>query len=190
VVVAAVAGGTLLVGLLAVTGAIGAGRFEVAGPVAPLPARPADRPAPAPDARTVTGAPATSSSTGPPSRPTSRPAPPATAPTPAAPTSAAPTPTPAAPTATGPPSSCQGAVRYDLDLADTELALIESLCFATGAVLRLQGIGPGLVTAEPAELVSSSYAAGVVDLRFVRPGTVLVGIPRDEQTYQITVVVR
>ena len=37
--------------------------------------------------------------------------------------------------------------------------------------------------------MSQSYEAGVVDLRFVRPGTVTVTIPQDEQTYTITVVV-
>jgi hypothetical protein len=37
--------------------------------------------------------------------------------------------------------------------------------------------------------VSQNYEAGVVDLRFVRPGTVTVSIPQDEQTYTITVVV-
>ena len=46
------------------------------------------------------------------------------------------------------------------------------------------------MTAEPAELVSQSYEAGVVDIRFVRPGTVLVTIPQEDRTYPITVVVR
>jgi hypothetical protein len=88
-----------------------------------------------------------------------------------------------------PPSSCHGAIRYDLDLQNTELALIESMCFRAGAVLRLQGIGPGLVTSSPASLRSQSYEAGVVDIRFLRPGTVTVTIPQEEQTYTITVVV-
>jgi hypothetical protein len=87
------------------------------------------------------------------------------------------------------PSACFGAIRYDLNLQETELALIKSMCFHTGGVLRLQGIGPGLVTATPESLRSQSYEAGVVDIRFVRPGTVTVTIPQDEQTYTITVVV-
>jgi len=93
------------------------------------------------------------------------------------------------PTSTKPTGSCYGAVRHDLDLHNTVLDLVTSMCFHTGGVLRLQGIGPGLVTAAPASLVSRSYEAGVVDLRFVRPGTVTVGIPQDGQTYTITVVV-
>lgn len=93
------------------------------------------------------------------------------------------------PTSTKPTGTCFGAVRHDLDLHNNELALIKSMCFHTGGVLRLQGIGPGLVTATPERLVSSNYAGGVVDLRFVRPGTVTVTIPQDEQTYTITVVV-
>ena len=93
------------------------------------------------------------------------------------------------PTSTGPTSSCLGAVRYDLDLHNTVLDLVRPMCFHTGGILRLQGIGPGLVTAVPESLVIPSYEAGVQDLHFVRPGTVTVTIPQDEQTYTITVVV-
>jgi hypothetical protein len=100
-----------------------------------------------------------------------------------------PKPTTPRPTSTKPTDTCYGAVRHDLDLRTTELALVKSMCFHTGGILRLQGIGPGMVTATPADLVSQSYEGGVVDLRFVRPGTVTVSIPQDEQTYTITVVV-
>jgi hypothetical protein len=93
------------------------------------------------------------------------------------------------PTSTRPVSSCLGAVRYDLDLRNTVLDLVKSLCFHTGGVLRLQGIGPGLVTATPESLRAYSYEAGVVDLRLLRPGTVTVTIPQDEKTYTIHVVV-
>jgi len=93
------------------------------------------------------------------------------------------------PTATKPTGTCYGAVRHDLDLRNTVLDLVKSMCFHAGGILRLQGIGPGLVTATPESLVSRSYEAGVVDLRFVRPGTVTVTIPQDEHTYTITVVV-
>jgi hypothetical protein len=102
---------------------------------------------------------------------------------------APPRPTTPKPATTEPTGSCYGAVRYDLDLRNTVLDLVKSMCFHTGGVLRLQGIGPGLVTATPASLVSQSYEGGVVDLRFVRPGTVTVTIPQDEQTYTIEVVV-
>lgn len=98
-------------------------------------------------------------------------------------------PTSTKPTSTKPTGTCYGAVRYDLDLRNTVLDLVKSMCFHTGGVLRLQGIGPGLVTATPGSLVSQNYEGGVVDLRFVRPGTVTVTIPQDEQTYTITVVV-
>jgi hypothetical protein len=91
--------------------------------------------------------------------------------------------------APGSTSTCRGAVRYDLDLRKNELALIKSMCFKVGGVLRLQGIGPGLVTVEPSSLVSTNYEGGVVDVRFVRPGTVTVRIPQDDQVYEITVVI-
>ncbi|MFI7330634.1 hypothetical protein [Micromonospora aurantiaca (nom. illeg.)] len=87
------------------------------------------------------------------------------------------------------PAACFGPVRYDLVLAETELALLKSLCFAAGGILRIRGIGPGEVTVDREDLVSHSYEAGVVDIRFVRTGTVVVTIPQDGRTYPITVVV-
>ncbi|BCL16876.1 hypothetical protein GCM10017556_46150 [Micromonospora sagamiensis] len=97
---------------------------------------------------------------------------------------------PATRSPSGLPGTCHGAVRYDLVLAETELALLTSLCFATGGVLRIIGIGPGEVTVDREDLVSRSYEGGVVDVRFVRPGTVVVRIPQGGTTYPITVVVR
>jgi hypothetical protein len=105
-------------------------------------------------------------------------------------TTTRPPPKPVEPTSTEPTGSCFGAVRHTIDLQNTELALVKSLCFHTGGVLRLHSIGPGLVTATPRSLVSQTYEAAVVDVRFVRPGTVTVTIPQDEQTYTIEVVVR
>ena len=87
-------------------------------------------------------------------------------------------------------STCLGAVRYDLDLRNTVLDLHKSMCFHTGGVLRLQGIGPGLVEAGPSEMVSQNYEGGVVDVRFTRPGTATVTIPQEDQIHTITVVVR
>jgi hypothetical protein len=98
-------------------------------------------------------------------------------------------PSPPRPTTTR-PSTCLGAVRYDLDLHNNELALVGPMCFHTGGKLRLQGIGPGLVDWTPRSLAAHNYAGGVVDLTFIRPGTVTVTIPQDGQVYTITVVVR
>ncbi|MET8835200.1 hypothetical protein ABZV78_14970 [Micromonospora sp. NPDC004540] len=149
-------------------------------PVSPLPVRP-----PAPAASTVGAAapPTTATAPGPSTAtPSSR------SPAPPAPTRSR-TARPAASASTALPSACLGAVRYDLVLAETELALVKSLCFATGGVLRIRGIGPGLVTVDRTDLVSRSYEAGVVDIRFVRTGTVVVTIPQNGRTYPITVVV-
>jgi hypothetical protein len=93
------------------------------------------------------------------------------------------------PTSTNPTDTCFGAVRHDLDLQNEVLELVGPMCFHTGGVLRLQGTGPGLVTATPARLVTPRYEAGVEDLHFIRPGTVTVTIPQDKRTYTITVVV-
>ncbi len=152
-------------------------------PVSPLPVQPppvATAPTPEPSAPAPTSASPPSTTRGPVAAPTSR-----------RPAPTTPTRTPAATgSPTGRPDSCLGAIRYDLVLAETELALVTSLCFATGAVLRIIGIGPGEVTVDREDLVSRSYEAGVVDIRFVRPGTVTVLIPQEGTTYPITVVVR
>ncbi|MET8268610.1 hypothetical protein ACWD8I_29130 [Micromonospora arida] len=155
--------------------------------VSPLPVQP---PGPTRTTPTPSTIPTTSTiptPTGSPSRP------PPTSARPAAPPPA-PTRTRGTPRTTPPPTdatpACQGAVRYDLPLAETEIELLKSLCFATGAVLRIQGIGPGLVTVDRPELVSQQYEAGVVDIRFVRPGTVAVMVPKEGREHTITVVVR
>jgi hypothetical protein len=156
-------------------------------PVAPLPVQPPALSTATPDR---SGTPATAAA---PTRPapsttrstagtTVRPSPPR-GPTP---TRSRSTPPPAPTTL---PNACLGAVRYDLVLAETELALVRSLCFATGGVLRIRGIGPGEVTVDREDLVSRSYEAGVVDVRFVRVGTVVVTIPQNGTAYPITVVV-
>ncbi|MFJ8690443.1 hypothetical protein [Micromonospora wenchangensis] len=154
-----------------------------AAPVAPLPVRP-----PSVTPATPTGVP-----TATPALPPSGPAPGTVAATPSRP---APPPsipdratTTRPPSASPRPSACLGPVRYDLVLADTELALVTSLCLGVGGVLRLQGIGPGEVTVDREDLVDQNYEAGVVDLRFLRAGTVGVTIPYDGRTYLVTVVV-
>ncbi|RQX12594.1 hypothetical protein DDE19_28085 [Micromonospora ureilytica] len=152
--------------------------------VSPLPVQP---PGPTRSTPTASASAVIPTPTGSPSRPP---------PTSARPVAAPPAPTRprGTPRTTPPPTdatpACQGAVRYDLPLAETEIELLKSLCFATGAVLRIQGIGPGLVTVDSPELVSQHYEAGVVDIRFVRPGTVDVTIPKDDRVHTITVVVR
>ncbi|MEV4622456.1 hypothetical protein AB0J74_27560 [Asanoa sp. NPDC049573] len=85
-------------------------------------------------------------------------------------------------------ASCFGPVRYELKIAETEFDLLKSLCFTAGGILRLQGIGPGLVTVDPDELVSSAYEAGVVDIVFLRPGTVEVTIAHADRIDILTVV--
>lgn len=84
--------------------------------------------------------------------------------------------------------TCRGAVRHEVDLSNNE-RLDTWMCFQTGGVLRLRGIGPGLVTADPRDLVDMNYEAAVQDIAFVRPGTVTLTITRDERVDTITVVV-
>ncbi|MFE9193282.1 hypothetical protein ACFYL6_27145 [Micromonospora sp. NPDC007208] len=170
--------------VLAVTVAVaGCGGADA---VSPLPVQPPGPTHPTPTPSAISTIPIIPTATGSPFRP------PPTSGRPAAPPPA-PTRPRGTPPTTPPPDAtpaCQGAVRYDLPLAETEIELLKSLCFATGAVLRIQGIGPGLVTVDRPELVSQQYEAGVVDIRFVRAGTVAVTIPKDGREHTITVVVR
>jgi len=87
------------------------------------------------------------------------------------------------------PSACLGAVVYTLE-AGEELALVKSLCLAVGAILRIEGTGPGTVSADPQDRVSQTYEAGIVECRFLSPGTVTISIERDQQIFPIHVVVR
>jgi hypothetical protein len=116
-------------------------------------------------------------------------------PTAAAPVSRRPAGSPRPPRTSTPPRppatpSCEGAVVHTIDVAADELALIPSLCVAVGAVLRLENIGPGEVTTDAPRLVDQHYEAGVVEIRFVRAGTVVVTIPQQDDVHDITVVVR
>ncbi len=77
--------------------------------------------------------------------------------------------------------ACLGAVVYTLE-AEEELALIKSICLAVGGILRVEGTGPGTVSADPPDKVSQFYEAGIVEVRFLSPGTITVTIDRDEQT--------
>ncbi|MEU4242462.1 hypothetical protein [Actinoplanes sp. NPDC026619] len=92
------------------------------------------------------------------------------------------------PTTTG--SACEGPVVHTIDLTTDELALVPALCVGVGAVLRIEHIGPGEVTTDSPDLVDPNYEAGIVEIRFVRPGTVVVTIPQGSQSHDITVVVR
>lgn len=88
-----------------------------------------------------------------------------------------------------PSPACLGAVMHTIK-ADTDLPFVTSICIAVGGVLRVDGTGPETVSADPPDNVDVSYEAGVVDCRFLSPGTVTISIVRDEQTYAIPVVVR
>jgi hypothetical protein len=72
---------------------------------------------------------------------------------------------------------------------DADLARVKSICLAVGGVLRVEGTGPGMVSADPPEKISPYYEAGIEELRFLSPGTVTVTIVGDQQTFTIIVLV-
>lgn len=94
------------------------------------------------------------------------------------------------PTTAASSSSCQGAVVHTIDLATDELALVPAMCVGPGAVLRIENVGPGEVTTDSPDLVDQNYEAGIVEIRFLRAGTVVVTIPQAGEAYDIAVVVR
>ncbi|MDG4829566.1 hypothetical protein O7627_09655 [Solwaraspora sp. WMMD1047] len=100
-----------------------------------------------------------------------------------------PTPTPgsAEPTPVLSPA-CLPPVIYPVDGSDPAL-LPRALCFEVAGILRVQNVGPGLLTAEPDERVARNYAAGVHDVRFLTAGTATVTIIRQDGSQQITVLV-
>jgi hypothetical protein len=171
--------GRVTVGVLAASLTVAGCGVE--SPVAPLPTEAATIAAPSWPA--IGGSPATLPA------PSSPGAPPTTAPSHRRTASS---PRPSRTSTQPPPASpaCQGAVVRTIDLTADELALIRAFCLAVGAVLRIENIGPGEVTIDAPNLVDQNYEAGVVEVRFVRTGTVVVTIPQNGRSYDVTVVVR
>jgi len=79
-------------------------------------------------------------------------------------------------------------VLYTVDGSDHAL-LPKSLCLTVAAVLRVQNVGPGTVTATPADRVAQHYEAGVIDCRLLSPGSVRVEITGEAGSHTITVLV-
>jgi hypothetical protein len=106
------------------------------------------------------------------------------------PTRTSPSTTPSTSPSPSHPPSCLGAVQYELDAAAPESAMTRSLCFSVGAQLVIRNAGPGVVEAEPGDLMTQRYEAGTVVLTFIATGTVTVAINRDQAPYTIAVVIR
>jgi hypothetical protein len=86
-----------------------------------------------------------------------------------------------------PSPACQGAVKVTLDASEGGPPW-GALCLKVGAVLRVENLGPGELSASPANPVSCWYEAGVHECRFVRPGTVRFTMT-GPQSHSLTVVV-
>src|SRR5262245_29630505 len=105
---------------------------------------------------------------------------------PASTTSAPPPPaaTSAAPSHSG---TCVGST-FIIDGADSADSP-RSLCFTPGGVLRIENVYPGDVSADPSDLVSCQWEAGIATCRFLRVGNVTVRISGQSPNRSIAVVI-
>ncbi len=89
-------------------------------------------------------------------------------------------------------SACMGAVVHELEVESAELIFAHSDCMEVGGVLRLRGVDPNhpdMVTVKPESHVTQNYAAGVLDIRFTRKGTVDVRIRLEGTVHTLTMVI-
>lgn len=86
------------------------------------------------------------------------------------------------------PPACLPAVIYAVDGSDHAL-LPKALCLTVASVLRIQNVGPGTVTATPADRVAQHWEGGVIDCRLLSAGSVSVEITGETGSHTITVLV-
>lgn len=84
--------------------------------------------------------------------------------------------------------ACLPPVIYSVDGSDPAL-LPKALCLTVASVLRVQNVGPGTVTATPADRVAQHWEGGVVDCRLLSAGSVTVEITGEAGSHTITVLV-
>ena len=86
-----------------------------------------------------------------------------------------------------PSPACLSATTPDLTLDGTpDGPPYWAMCFKLGIMLRIEDVGPGGLSATPADAISCNYAAGVHVCRFVKAGTVTLNV---NQAHWLTVVV-
>jgi len=149
------------------------------GPVSPLPGEP--NPTTAAPSPSGSIGPSASSSAQPPSPSVSRPASPGNRSS----SSARP------PVEPDLPPSCLGPVVYSVD-TDDSAERTDGLCIEVGGTFQVRGVVPGdpANSAEPEELVSCWYEAGISSCLLRRPGnlTVTAGHGEDVRTYEILII--
>lgn len=69
--------------------------------------------------------------------------------------------------------ACLGAVRY---VVDARKAGPSDVCIAVGGLLRVENLGPGELTIQPAAKVACSYEAGIHECRLIATGRTTVRI--------------
>jgi len=69
------------------------------------------------------------------------------------------------------PSDCMGAVIYRVDALDAGWSQA-SVCIAVGGVVRVENLGPGTLSIDPAERVSCWYEAAITECRLIGTGRV------------------
>ncbi len=87
--------------------------------------------------------------------------------------------------------ACLGAEIVEVEVDSQDLSFAETDCMKVGGVLRLRGIDPtaNMVSVTPESYVKRHYEAGVVDIRFIRKGTVEIEVRLDGNKYPLTRVI-
>ncbi|GLW28293.1 hypothetical protein [Actinoplanes regularis] len=92
-------------------------------------------------------------------------------------------------TAPGQPSTACSPAGSVVNLDTAEELPWWSPCLRLGATLRVVNLGPGLLSATPADAVTCHYEAGVHACRFRRPASVVFTATSDATTRSVTAVV-
>lgn len=78
------------------------------------------------------------------------------------------------------PPDCMGAVIHRVNASDAP-SFKRSVCIAVGGVVRVENLGPGNLSIDPADRVSCWYEAAITECRLIRTGTVTfktIGTPK------------
>lgn len=87
-----------------------------------------------------------------------------------------------------PSPACLSATTYTVDASDSGPPWA-ALCVKLDVVVRVENLGPAGLSADPADMVSCRYEAGVWNCRFVKAGTMTITTVHQVEPRSLTLVV-